>query len=281
VELPVKGSFPKETQVPGGSMSFADQVAVVTGASSGIGWALCKELAGRGCKVGLLARRPEQLEQLAKEIEQAGGTAALAPADVSNRQQTLEAIHSLSGKLGPVDLLVANAGVGAPTLVDPINIGDVEKMIRINLLGTIYCIEAVLPEMLKRGKGHLAAVSSMASYKGLPGESAYCASKAALNVYMEGLRIQLRGRGIAVTTLCPGFVKTPMTAVNEFHMPFVMEADVAARRIAGALQRKVKVYNFPKRMSVLMKLTALLPDWIIARAMNKYNEKPPMPPGPL
>ncbi len=279
--MPVRGSFPKEAQVPGGSMSFADQVAVVTGASSGIGWALCKELAGRGCRVGLLARRREQLEQLAKEIEQAGGTAALAPADVSNREQTLEAIHSLSRKLGPADLLVANAGVGAPTLVDPINIGDVEKMIQVNLLGTIYCIEAVLPEMLKRGKGHLAAVSSMASHKGLPGESAYCASKAALNVYMEGLRIQLRNRGIAVTTICPGFVKTPMTAVNEFHMPFAMEADAAARRIAGALDRKVKVYNFPKRMSVLMKLTALLPDWIIALAMNKYNEKPPMPPGPL
>jgi short-subunit dehydrogenase len=98
---------------------------------------------------------------------------------------------------------------------------------------------------------------------------------------MEGLRIQLRNRGIAVTTICPGFVKTPMTAVNEFHMPFVMEAETAARRIVRALERKVKVYNFPKRMSVLMKLTALLPDWMIARAMNKYNEKPPMPPGPL
>jgi short-subunit dehydrogenase len=262
-------------------MAFADQVAVVTGASSGIGWALCKELARNGCKVGLLARRREQLEVLAKEIVEAGGKAALAPADVSNREQTLEAIHALRGKLGPVDLLVANAGVGAPTLVDPINIGDVEKMIQVNLLGTVYCIGAVLPEMLKRGKGHIAAVSSMASYKGLPGESAYCASKAALNVYMEGLRIQLRGRGIAVTTICPGFVKTPMTAVNEFHMPFVMEADAAARRIVRALERRVKVYNFPKRMWALMKLTALAPDWIIARAMNKYNEKPPMPPGPL
>lgn len=262
-------------------MSFANQVAVVTGASSGIGRELAKVLAAKGCKVGLLARRREQLEQLAKEIEQAGGTVAVSPADVADRAQTLEAIHSLSAKLGPVDLLVANAGVGAPTLVDPINISDIEKMFRVNLLGVIYSIEAVLPEMLKRGVGHLAAVSSMASYKGLPGESGYCASKAAVNVYMEGLRIQLRDRGIAVTTICPGFVKTPMTAVNEFKMPFLLEADDAARRIVRALQRKVKVYNFPKRMSVLMKLTALLPDWIIARAMNKYNEKPPMPPGSL
>jgi short-subunit dehydrogenase len=270
-----------EAEVAGGTMTFANQVAVVTGASSGIGWELAKALAVRGCKVGLLARRRDSLEILANGIEQAGGTAALAPADVSERNQTLEAIHSLSAKLGPVDLLVANAGVGAPTLADPMNIADIEKMIRVNLLGVIYSIEAVLPDMLKRGKGHVAAVSSMASYKGLPGESAYCASKAAVNVYMEGLRIQLRDRGIAVTTICPGFVKTPMTAVNEFHMPFVMEADKAARRIVHALERKRKVYNFPKRMSLLMKLTACLPDWIIARAMNKYNEKPPMPPGPL
>jgi short-subunit dehydrogenase len=262
-------------------MSFANKVAVVTGASSGIGWALCKELASRGCKVGLLARRRDQLEQLAKEIEHAGATAAVAPADVSNREQTLEAIRTLSAKLGPVDLLVANAGVGAPTLVDPINIGDVEKMIQVNLLGVIYSIEAVLPEMLGRRAGHIAAVSSMAAYKGLPGESAYCASKAAVNTYLEGLRIQLRDRGVAVTTICPGFVKTPMTAVNEFHMPFVMEADAAARRIARALERRAKVYNFPKRMLALMKLTALAPDWIVARAMNKYNDKPPMPPGPL
>src|SRR5262249_16662533 len=151
-----------------------------------------------------------------------------------------------------------NAGVGAPTLIDPVNMGDVEKMIQVNLLGVIYSIDAVLPQMLRRSRGHIAAASSMASYKGLPGESAYCASKAAVNTYMEGLRIHLRGRGIAVTTICPGFVKTPMTEVNEFGMPFVMEAEEAARRIASALERRVKTYNFPKRMYFAMKLIHLL-----------------------
>src|SRR5205085_12501367 len=107
-------------------------------------------------------------------------------------------------------LLIANAGVGAPTRLEPINTADIEKMIRVNLLGVVYSIEAVLPEMLERGRGHLAAVSSIAAYKGLPAESAYCASKAAVNIYLEGMRIQLRGRGIHVTTICPGFVKTPM-----------------------------------------------------------------------
>jgi short-subunit dehydrogenase len=150
-------------------------------------------------------------------------------------------------------------------------------MVRVNLLGTVYAIEAVLPEMLRRGRGHLAAVSSLAAYKGLPGESGYCASKAAVNVYMEALRIQLRNRNIAVTTICPGFVKTPMTAVNKFHMPWLLDADEAARRMVQALERKRKVYNFPWQTTLLTKLSCWLPDWMLARTMKDYNAKPPMP----
>jgi short-subunit dehydrogenase len=261
--------------------TFANQVAVITGASSGIGWALAKALAAEGCRVGLIARRQEQLAALAQEIQQTGGVAAFSPADVSERQPTLDAIHDVAAKLGPVDLLIANAGVGAPTLLDPVNVHDVEKMFRVNVFGTVYAIEAVLPVMLQRGRGHLAAVSSLASYKGLPGESGYSASKAAVNTYMEGLRIQLRHRGIAVTTICPGFVKTPMTAVNDFKMPFLLEADVAARRIVRALKRRKKVFNFPWQMSLVMKLTTWMPDWVMARTMDKYNENPPFPKTPL
>ena len=125
------------------------------------------------------------------------------------------------------------------------------------------------------------SVSSLAAYKGLPGESGYSSSKAAVNNYLEGLRIQLRDRGIHVTTICPGFIKTPMTEVNQFKMPFLLEADEAARRIVGALHKKKKVFNFPWQMSLIMKLTAWLPDWYIARTMRSYNEKPPMPQRPL
>jgi short-subunit dehydrogenase len=261
--------------------TFANQVAVITGASSGIGWALAKALAAEGCKVGLVARRREQLAALAEEIQQADGAAAYAPADVAEREPTLAAIRHVADRLGPVDLLVANAGVGAPTRLEPLNVHDVEKMFRVNVLGVVYAIEAVLPSMLARGRGHLAAVSSLAAYKGLPGESAYTASKAAVNIYMEGLRIQLRGRNIAVTTICPGFVKTPMTDVNEFKMPFLLTADDAARRIVRALRRRKKVFNFPWQMALLMKLTAWLPDWAVARVMHQYNENPPFPKAPL
>jgi short-subunit dehydrogenase len=262
-------------------MTFANKVAVITGASSGIGWALAKALAREGCKVGLMARRRDKLVALADEIHAAGGTSAIAAADVGDRTQTVVAIRELAATLGPVDLLVANAGVGAPTTLEPLNVEAQEKMFRVNVLGVIYAIEATLPDMLARGRGHVAAVSSLAAYKGLPGESGYTASKAAVNTFMEGLRIQLRDRNIAVTTICPGFVATPMTEINQFKMPFLLTADEAARRIVGALRRRKKVFDFPWQMALLMKLTAWLPDWVIARSMQKYNENPPFPKEPL
>jgi len=258
-------------------MSFANQVAVITGASSGIGWALAKELAAQRCQVGLVARRRDRLEALAAEIRAGGGAAAYADADVGDLSPTLAAIDALRRQLGPIDLLIANAGVGAPTFLEPLNIEEVEQMFRVNVLGVVYALEAVLPEMLRRGQGHVAAVSSLAAYKGLPGESAYCASKAAVNSYMEGLRIQLRTRGIAVTTLCPGFVKTPMTAVMDAPMPWMIEADDAARRMVRALRRRRKVYNFPWQTALLMKVTRWVPDWLMARAVPTKTQKPSVP----
>jgi short-subunit dehydrogenase len=229
--------------------------------------------------VGLIARRREKLEELAGLIRQDGGTAAVGVADVSIRQQTLDAIQSVREQLGPVDLLFANSGVGRPTPLEPIDMEQIEHMIRVNIFGVIYAIEGVLPEMLQRGRGHLSAVSSLASYKGFPGESGYCASKAFVNVYMEGLRIQLRNRGIAVTTICPGFVKTAMTDVNEFPMPWLMDAEKAARKIVRALARRRKVYNFPWQMTLLTKFTRWLPDWVLAKSLKNYTGERPLPPG--
>jgi short-subunit dehydrogenase len=255
-------------------MAVSFSTAIVTGASSGIGWALALELAGRGCKLGLVARRKEKLNELVGKITANGGTSFAAPADVANRQELVSAIKGLEEQLGPVDLLVANAGVGYPTTVEPLNVEQIEEQCRVNYLGVVYALEAVLPGMLARKHGHVAAVSSLAAYKGMPGESAYCASKAAVNVFMEGLRIQLRDHGIFVTTICPGFVRTPMTAVMDTPMPFMIEADVAARRIGRALLRRKKVFNFPKRTTWLTKFGAWLPDWVWARLLRKYNEHP-------
>jgi len=150
----------------------------------------------------------------------------------------------------------------------------------------VYTLSAALPEMLARKTGHLVAVSSLAGYRGLPGESAYCASKAAVNVYLDGLRIHLRGTGVKVTTICPGFVKTPMTATTDpAHMPGLMEANEAARKILRAILRGTKVYNFPWRLGLLVKLSRWLPDRLMNWVMGDYNEdmkkqiapKPPVP----
>lgn len=263
------------------SRTFANQVAVITGASSGIGWEVAKSLAAEGCKVGLLARRRDRLDALAEEIRKIGGTAAVAEANVADRGQTEAAIRQVREALGPVDLLFANAGVGKPTPLGPEGTDAAEEMFRVNVFGVIYAIGAVLPEMLERRSGHLVAVSSLAAYRGLPAESGYCASKAAVNSYMDGLRVHLRDKGIAVTTVCPGFVRTPMTKINEeskVPMPFLMDADEAARRIVNALRKRRKVFDFPWPMMVLTKwLLPWAPDWTIARTMADYVEKPPMP----
>jgi short-subunit dehydrogenase len=253
--------------------SLSGRVALVTGASSGIGWELARQLAAEGCRVGLVARREEPLRELAALVAGRGGAAAVAVADVGDRAQVDSAFAAIRGALGPVDLVIANAGVGRPTLLDPVNIADVEDMIRVNVLGLIYTLSAALPEMLARKRGHLVGVSSLAGYRALPGESAYCASKAAVNAYLDGLRMHLRGTGVRVTTACPGFVKTPMTAMMDpAHTPGVMEADAAAKRIIRAIRWGTKVYNFPWRLHLLVKLSRWVPDRLMNWAMGDYNE---------
>jgi short-subunit dehydrogenase len=253
------------------SHSFAGQVAIVTGASSGIGWELAKQLAEKGCKVGLVARREAPLLELQKLITSNGGHVAIAVADVGQREQVEAGFRTVREKLGPIEIVIANAGVGKPTILDPMNMADVEEMIRINVMGVIYTLSAALPDMMKRKSGRLVAISSLAGYRALPGESAYCASKAAVNAYLEGLRIHLRGTGICVTTVCPGFVKTPMTAMNTFHMPGLLEGDAAAKRIIRAIETGTKVYNFPWRLHLMVKLSRWLPDSVVNWIMGDYN----------
>ena len=199
--------------------SFDGRVALITGASSGIGRALAQALARQGCRVGLVARREAELDSAVRQIREAGGEAEAARADVGDREQLRGAVADLSARLGPADLVVANAGLGVPTALDPMNIEAIEATFRVNLMGVIYTIEATLPAMLAAGRGQVAAISSLAGFLGMPGESAYCASKAAVNAYLDGLRLQLRGRGVGVTTVCPGFVRTPMTEADPIRCP--------------------------------------------------------------
>ncbi len=243
-------------------------MTIVTGASSGIGRATARALAALGHRVGLVARRRELLDELAAEIQTGGGTALVAPADVGDRPALRAAFDSIEQHFGPADVLIANAGYGVPTRHDPLNIEDVETTIRVNVLGVIYAIEAVLPSMLRRGSGQIVAISSLAAYKGLPGESAYCASKAAVNAYAEGLRIELRKKGVKVATVCPGFVDTAMNNMDSA-APFLMTAEAAADRIARVVvKQKSGVFRFPAPMAWLTDLIARLPDGIVGRLVG-------------
>ena len=210
-----------------------------------------------------------ELDDLAREVTSAGGRAHAAAADVGDRQALHAAIQQVANALGPIGILVANAGIGIPTQLDPLNVTDVEETFRVNLLGVVYSIEAVLPAMLDRGWGQLVAVSSMASLKGLPGESAYCASKAAVNLYMEGLRIALRNRGIAVTTICPGFVATTITPMDCGRHALRDIPPGRRRKIARAIDRRTSgVVQFPWPMAMLMGLIRRLPDSLVARLVG-------------
>ena len=223
------------------------------------------ELGAAGYRLGLIARRAKELEAVAAKIASTGGEAVAAAADVSDRDALRAAIGSIQQSLGPAEVMVANAGFGAPTRLDPLNTADVEQTMRVNLMGVIYSIEAVLPGMLLRGSGQVLAVSSLAAFKGLPGESAYCASKAAVNAYMEGIRIAARSRGITFTTVCPGFVATEITAMDS-PKPFQITAESCARRIARLIKaHKGGVVCFPLPMKLLLSLISRLPDAVVAR----------------
>jgi len=246
------------------------RVAVVTGASSGIGAELARQLAASGWHVGLTARRADNLESLAGEIRGAGGVAAVAPADAADPAATRVAIAALAAALGPVDLLIANAGLGLGTPGAAFAAADVERMVRVNLLGAAYAIEAVLPSMLGRGRGQIAGISSLAAYRGLPGGAGYCASKAGLTAMLEALRIDLRRRGIAVTAVHPGYVRTPMIAGADHPLPMAMDVGPAARIILKGIAARRRHVAFPRPMAALVALGRLVPGALYDRVVGRF-----------
>ena len=244
------------------------EVALVTGASSGIGAELARLLAREGTKVALVARRQILLDSLVTEIRDKGGTAIAIACDVRERMPVHAAVAETSRELGPIDLLIANAAVGHVIPADEFDAALFEDTIRTNLFGAVYAVEAALPSMLERHAGHIVGVSSLAAYLGFPMTHAYCASKSGLNAFLEGLRAEIADSGIKVTTVCPGFVRTPMTAKNTGAMPFLLEADEAARRILRAVRAGRRVYNFPWPMAALMRLVRILPSAIVDGAVR-------------
>src|SRR5262249_24293330 len=206
----------------------ADRVVLITGAGSGIGRQLALTLAGEGAAVAALDLRTEPLQAL--EAELSGKPMGWAVADITDRAALDAAVAKLSERLGPVDLLIASAGVGIEPSALDFHAADFETIIRVNLIGVANSIAAVLPGMLARKSGHLVVMSSLASYRGLPLMAAYCASKSGVNALMDALRVELRSSGIVTTTICPGWIRTPLTANLRLQIPHMLDVADAARR---------------------------------------------------
>ncbi len=248
---------------------LAGRAVLVTGASSGIGAHLARELARRGARVGLLARREDRLRELADEIAEAGGSAAWAEADVTRAEELGGALDRLAEELGGDDVVVANAGYGRPEPPHKLRPGRALQMYDTNLFGMLRTIDWALPRFLARRAGHLVGVASVAGFLGMTNSASYCGSKAAMRIHLQSLRVSLRPYGIAVTTICPGFVKSELTDKNDFPMPFLWETDRAARKIADAIERRRGEVVFPWQVKlVLILATRLVPTALVERLMT-------------
>lgn len=250
-------------------MDLKAKVCWVIGASSGIGAAVANEFVSRGAIVAISARRSDQLDQVA-----AGRMLAL-PADITDLSSLQSAASQIRKELGPIDIAVISAGYWKQMSGKNWQAPIFNEHVQVNLIGTSNALAVVLPEMLERRSGLIAGISSVAGYRGLPGSEAYGATKAAQINLFEALRISVAPSNVHITTICPGFVRTELTANNAFPMPFIIGAEEAGREICDGIERDRLVIVFPKPMAILMKLAQFVPArfWVSLLARNKKARK--------
>jgi len=242
---------------------------MITGASSGIGKGLALQLSRRGASLGLLARRPDLLDELVAEVSSRNGRAVALVADVTDAGAVRAAADRLRAELGPIDVLIVNAGIGGASYAAELDPAQVADVININLLGAVNSVAAVLPEMATRGKGQLVAISSLSAYRGLPKSAAYCSSKAGLSSFFESIRLDVQPKGVKVTIIHPGFIKTPLTAGRHSNMPFLMELDDAVAKIVRAIEKEKKSYAFPWPLANFVRLGMIMPNFMYDRIAGR------------
>jgi NAD(P)-dependent dehydrogenase (short-subunit alcohol dehydrogenase family) len=256
-----------------GMDTFSNRVVLVTGASGGIGRELVRQLAALDAVIAAIDLDEKGLSLLQSLV--AGRPFASAVGDVTDRESLFPAVQQLEKQLGPVDLLIANAGIGVETTASTFKAADVERQLQVNLVGVANSIEAVLPGMLQRRRGHIVGMSSLASYRGLPRMWGYCASKSGLNSMLEGLRVELRPHGISVTSICPGWIRTRLTEMVNVPKPYLMEPEMAVRRMVDAIRRRKNFIAFPAKAAwqvrVLRWLPAALSDRLIGFLLRRLS----------
>lgn len=236
------------------------QRCLLTGASSGIGSALAKRMAARGVEVWLAARRKEVLDGEVAEITRAGGKAHAVVLDVSRPEETERAVTDLDAEVGGFDLVIANAGIGGrsgPAMAQ--DLPDLRRLFETNFFGAIATLLPLVPRMVERRAGHLVGVSSLAAEIPLPAAVDYGTSKAALSFFLESLAADVKPRGVDVTIVHPGFVRTPLTDKNKFSMPFLVEVDEAARIIDRGIEKRARFVRFPLGLKAGITSSKLMP----------------------
>lgn len=246
-------------------------VVLLTGAANGIGRATALALGARGYRLGLIDRDAGPLDDVAARLRSTSVLVSSKPADVRDGDALRGAVSSLESEIGPVEIVVACAGVGGLSTAVDLDLEGFRRMLEINVLGVARTIEAVLPGMFARGSGHIVGISSVAGFRGLPWMPGYSASKAALTTYLEGLRPSLKRRGVTITTVYPGFVRTAITQDTPFRKPVKMlEPDEAAKSIVRAVVRRPRDHVFPLGAAIGMGFLRRLPnrvfDWMMDRA---------------
>jgi len=249
------------------------RIVWITGASSGIGRALALRLAGAGATVAASARRADELELLAKEAVGGRGRIVARPVDVADEAAMARTCARIESELGPIDLAVFNAGAHAPVAMESFTAAPFRRLMEINYMGVVNGIAAVLPRFVGRRGGHIAVVSSVAGYRGLPQAAAYGPTKAALINLCEALKPDLDPLGVRISVINPGFIKTPMTDPNDFPMPFLMPVEAAAAAIVAGLEKGKFEITFPRRFTFLVKLARILPYALYFPLIRKVTRR--------
>ena len=244
----------------------------ITGASSGIGEALARHYAERGATLGLVARRGEQLAALAASLP---GQHSVFALDVADGQALVGAANTFITEHGLPDVVIANAGISVGTLAgEADDMAALERIMAVNVLALAQTLQPFIGPMRQVGKGTLVGIASVAGIRGLPGAGAYSASKAATIALLESMRVELRGSGVKVVTIAPGYIETPMTAKNPYKMPFILPVAEAARRMARDIDRGVSYTVIPWQMGIVAKLLRLLPNWLFDALFVRAGRKP-------
>jgi hypothetical protein len=244
----------------------------ITGASSGIGESMARYYAARGVQLGLMARRGELLETLRAELTP---VPEIYLADVRDAEAVKKAAADFMARHGVPDIIVANAGVSRGTLTEiEDDLKAFQEVFDINVMGMVHTFHPFVAPMRAAGKGTLVGIASVAGFRGIPGGGAYSASKAAAIKYCESLRVELRGSGVSVVTICPGYIRTPMTAVNKFKMPFLIDVDEAVIRFARAIDARSSFTVIPWTMGVAGRILRMVPNWLYDRVFTRMPRKP-------